>query len=159
VTVAISSADTGPSLQILTKKEYEILKAVSGRIVPGAFEEYGLDLATKIDSVFANLPQHFGHEFKLLLRIFEYGTPFLGLTFKRFTQMTPEEQDHYLAGWECSRLPFKRMGFQALKRTALSAFYGSERTWALIGYRGPWLERGYPPDFSGKGIQHFAKRD
>lgn len=157
--MAMSNADTGPSLKVLTKKEYEILKAVSGRVVPGTFEEYGLDLAAKIDSIFANLPPYFGREFKLLLKVFEYGTPLLGFSFKRFTRMTHEEQDHYLAGWERSWFPFKRMGFQALKRTALSAFYGSERTWALIGYRGPWLEKGYPPDFSGKGIQYLAKRD
>lgn len=153
------SADRELTLKVLSKKEYEILKAVSGRIVPGAFEEFGLDLALKIDSVFANLAPYFGREFKLLLKIFEYGTPLLGFTLKRFTQMTPEEQDRYLAGWERSRLSFKRMGFQALKRTALSAFYTSDETWASIGYRGPWLEKGYPPDFSGKGIQHFAKRD
>jgi len=146
----------GPNLQILTKKEYEILKAVSERIVPGAFQEYGLDLALKIDSLFSKLPSHFRDEFKLLLKIFEYGAPFLGFIFKRFTRMTPHEQDGYLVGWERSRLPFKRMGFQVLKRTALSAFYGSERTWALIGYRGPWLERGYPPEFQGKGIQRLA---
>lgn len=155
----MSNADTNPSLKILSKKEYKILKAVSARMVPGAYEEYGLDLALKIDSVFANLAPYFGSEFKLLLKVFEYGAPLLGFTFKRFTRMTREEQDRYLAGWERSRMPFKRMGFQALKRTALSAFYTSEQTWALIGYRGPWLEKGYPPDFPGKGIQHFAKRD
>ena len=157
--MAMSSTDTSPALKVLTKKEYEILKAVSGRIVPDASEEYGLDLALKIDAVFANLAPYFAREFKLLLKIFEHGPRIFGFAFKRFTRMTREEQDRYLAGWERSRLPFKRMGFQALKRTSLSAFYGSERTWALIGYRGPWLERGYPPDFPGKGIQHFAKRN
>jgi len=156
-TTAPSGVERGPALRVLTAREYEILKSACGRLVPGASEAYGLDLALKIDDIFSHLPSHYGGEFKLLLKVFEYGTPLLGFALKRFTRMTPEEQDRFLTGWERSRLAFKRMGFQALKRTTLSAFYGSEKTWASLGYGGPWLDRGYPYDYPGKGIQHPAR--
>ena len=95
-------------------------------------------------------------EFKLLLKIFEYGAPLLGGDLRIFTKMSPAAQDRYLAQWETSSAAFKRMGFQALKRAVLAAYYGSEPGWTAVGYRGPWLERGYPHDYEGKGIQHPA---
>jgi len=121
--------------------------------VPDASEKNTLDLAAKIDSLLAGLGEDFSKRYRSLLTVFEYGAPLLGPVFKRFTQMSSEEKDRYLSGWERSSLAFKRMGFQALKRTALSAYYGSPESWPSIGYRGPWLEQGYPPDYAGKGIQ------
>jgi len=93
-----------------------------------------------------------GQEFTLLLIVFEYGAPLFGLIFKRFTRMRNEEQDRYLASWRQSGIPFKRMGFQALKRIALTAYYASEESWTGIGYAGPWLSRGYPHSYQGHGI-------
>lgn len=123
------------------------------RIVPEAGAVHGMDLAKMIDSVLAGVRPQLAQEMKCLLYILEYGTLPLGLKWKRFTQMTAEEQDCYLANWEKSQWALKRTGFQALKRAALAAFYGSEESWKGIHYRGPWLERGYPHDYAGKGIQ------
>ena len=150
----MSKTSSLPSLQLFTDREYRILKAAADRIVPEASEHHGMDLAQKIDSTLARVPKEMGREFKLLLLVFEYGGPFLGFTFKRFTQMSPEEKDRSLQNWERSRLAFKRMGFQALKRTSLAAYYGSNLSWPGIGYRGPWLDKGYPYDYPGKEIQH-----
>lgn len=152
----MSSANPFPYLKVLSLREYGILKAASKRIIPQAGEIPGMDLAQKIDATLSGVSESLAHEFKLLLLIFEYGAPLLGLCLKTFTRMNPEEKDRYLAGWERSRLPFKRMGFQALKRSALGAFYGSEESWPGIGYRGPWLDQGYPYDYQGKGIRHLA---
>lgn len=149
----MSNVEMPPSLKCLTKKEYQILKAATDRLVPEASEIHGLDLALKIDSVLADMREQLTKEMKLLLLVLEYGGPLLGFRFKRFTKMTPEEQDGYLASWERSILPLKRTGFQALKRSALAAFYGNEKSWPEIGYRGPWLDKGYPHDYEGKGIQ------
>lgn len=150
----MSGGNSMMPLQLFTSREYKILKAAADRIIPQASERYEMDLAQKIDSTLARVPKEIGQEFKLLLLVFEYGAPLLGFVFKPFTRMSPEEKDRYLTGWERSRLAFKRMGFQAIKRTALAAFYGSNLSWSTIGYRGPWLERGYPSDYPGKGIQH-----
>lgn len=151
--MATSEADKAHPLQILTKKEYRILQAAVERIVPEAGSFPGLNLALKIDQVLSICRKELARDLKLLLFLLEYGTPILGFKFKRFTQMSPEEKDRYLFSWEHSALPFKRTGFQAIKRSALAAFYGSEESWSGIGYRGPWLSRGYSHDYEGKGIQ------
>lgn len=140
-------------LKVLTSREYNILKFAVDRIVPEAHEKYGLDLAQKIDSVLTIVRPELSRDLKLLLFVLEYGTPLFGFTFKRFTRMNSQEQDHYLSSWERSVVPFKRMGFQALKRSALAAFYGSDQSWSEIGYRGPWLERGYAYEYEGTEIQ------
>lgn len=149
-------SSVNPSLKVLSQKEHEILKAASERIIPQVSEIPGMDLAQKIDATLSGVSKSLAGEFKLLLLVFEYGAPLLGLCLKTFTRMNPEEKDRYLAGWERSQLAFKRMGFQALKRSALGAFYGSEESWPGIGYRGPWLDQGYPYDYQGRGIQHPA---
>ena len=142
------------SLKVLSDKEYQVLKAVGYRIVPGVRGLSGLDLAQRIDAVLAgDVRPQMRQEFKLLLVAFEYGAPLLGGIAKPFTRMSEVEQDRYLVGWERSRLAFKRMGFVALKRSLLAAYYGSELAWAQIGYRGPWLTKGFPHDYAGTGIQ------
>jgi hypothetical protein len=149
---------TKRTLRLLSQLEYHILKAVAHRIVPAAVRCRGLDLAWKIDVILAGVSKRMGQEFKLLLLVFEYGTVLLGPSFKRFTQMSEAEQDRYLTNWAHSRLPFKRMGFQVLKRSVLAAYYGSRRVWSRIGYGGPWLRRGYPHDYPGKDLVRLHGR-
>ncbi len=147
------SDDGTLSLKVLSKKECEILRVIGCRIIPQAKKAPQIDLAQRIDTVLVDVQQQMRKEFKLLLVVFEYGAPLLGLTWKPFTSISEVEQDNYLAGWERSRLPFKRMGFQVLKRSVLAAYYGSEWSWKQIGYRGPWLTKGYPHNYAGTGIQ------
>lgn len=152
----MSNVKSSLSLKVLSDREYQILKAACERIIPQANEIPGMDLAAKIDTTIGNVSEAIGREFRLLLLVFEYGAPLLGFSWKPFTRMSASEKDRYLAGWERSKFPFKRMGFQALKRSALAAFYGSEESWPKIGYRGPWLNQGYPYDYQGKGIRQPA---
>lgn len=145
------SKPTGP--QFLTPGESCILQAVILRIVPRAAEIPSIDLARKVDIILAQVRKEMGRDFKLLLTLLEYGPFLLGGRWKRFTRMIETEQDAYLASWERSSMSFKRMGFQVLRRTVLAAYYGSKESWARIGYRGPWLTRGYPHDFQETTIQ------
>ena len=154
----MSQTNRPPKRYLLSGLEYEILRQVAYRIVPWAIDMPGLDLAERIDAVLAQVRPQMGRDFKILLLVFEYGAPFLGGGIKRFTRMSQDAQDRYLTNWEHSRLGFKRMGFQVLRRAALAAFYGSPESWARIGYPGPWLTRGYPHDFKGTTTQHPAHR-
>lgn len=141
-------------LHVLSPKEYNVLRAVGDRIVPQATDVPALDLARKADAILAGVRPEMQRDFKLLLIAFEYGALLLSGRLKFFSQMCPQEQDAYLESWQRSRLAFKRMGFQVLKRTALATYYGCRESWIRIGYPGPWLERGYPHDFQGAGLQH-----
>lgn len=148
----MSDCGTKRTLKLLSQLEYRILSAVVHRIVPSVKDFSSLDIAWKVDIVLAGVSKRMGQEYKLLLIVFEFGTLIFGPSFKRFTQMSEAEQDRYLSHWAHSRLSFKRMGFQVLKRSVLGAYYGSRRVWPRIGYGGPWLKRGYPPDYPGKDI-------
>jgi len=149
----MSNVENPKSLKIFSEREYQILKSVVDRIVPEASEVHGMDLALRIDAVLLGVRKEVIPELKLLLLVLEYGTPLLGFRFKWFRSMSASEKDKYLLSWERSRIPFKRMGFQALKRAALAAFYGSKESWTDMNYRGPWLDKGYPHDYEGKDIQ------
>ncbi len=140
-------------LKVLSQKEYRILNLAADRIIPHHAEN-SPDLAARIDRTLAGVRHEMSGEFKLLLQVFEFAAPLLGGGFKFFTRMGPAEQDRYLCCWQTSPLAFKRMGFQALKRAILAAYYGSKSGGDSVGYQGPWLERGYPHDYEGKGIQH-----
>lgn len=149
----MSTAKPDHTLQILTLSEYRILKAAADLMVPEAVDSPETDLAFKIDTVLAQVRPQLQSQFKQLLWLVEWGGPFLSFRFQRFTRMPPQGQARYLIAWERSRLPLKRMGFQALKRSVMAAYYGSEPSWQGIGYKGPWLHRGFPHEFEGKGIQ------
>lgn len=141
------------SLKVFSKREYGTLKAVADIFIPEAQEIHGTDLARTIDGVLSGVRKQLKDEFKLLLFIMEYGPPVFGLKFKFLSQMSASEREKYLASWERSNFAIKRMGFQALKRSVLAAYYGVEESWSDIHYRGPWLKTGYPHDYEGKEIQ------
>lgn len=59
----------------------------------------------------------------------------------RFSNLEPQQAEAYLRSWAVSRIPQQRQGAAALRALALLAHYGSEESWADVGYRGPWLGR------------------
>ncbi len=139
--------------QNLSEREGRILKALVERILPPATWDCNAGMVAKIDLVLGTVRAQLRAEFKLLLYALEYVLPFLSFKPKFFTRMSAQEKDEYLEGLEKSKLPFKRTCFQAIKRAAIAAFYGSDESWPAIRYLGPWLTRGYPFEYEGKGIQ------
>ena len=140
-------------LKALSKREGFILKSLVERIIPPTTWDCNAGMVAKIDLVLGTARAQLRSEFKLLLFALEYVLPFLGRKPRFFTRMSSQEKDEYLAGLEKSKMPFKRTCFQAIKRAAIAAFYGSDEGWPAIRYLGPWLERGYPFEYEGKGIQ------
>ncbi|HOW59490.1 MAG TPA: NAD-dependent epimerase/dehydratase family protein [Candidatus Omnitrophota bacterium] len=137
----------------LSIRECKILKALVDRIIPETNWDCGAAIVAKINQVLGEARQQLWWEFRLLLYVLEYALPLLCFKWKSFTRMSTQEKDDFLAGLERSGWSLKRMCFQAIKRSALAAFYGSEESWPSIRYLGPWLERGYPYEYEGKGIQ------
>jgi long-chain-alcohol oxidase len=63
---------------------------------------------------------------------------------RRFTSLSQEERERVLLSWADSRVTQRRGAFQALRKGALLAYYGSGGTdgarnpvWDAIGYPGP----------------------
>jgi hypothetical protein len=74
-----------------------------------------------------------------LLHVVDYAPFVFDFTFKRFTHMTPAEQDASLEGWMRSRFALRRQAFMALRNLSFLGYYSQEETWPLIGYAGPLL--------------------
>lgn len=81
------------------------------------------------------------NDFKQLLALFEHGPLIFGFSFSRFTELSPESQDRYIAAWEQSRLAVRRAGFQVLKMLSVFFYYTREEAWKQIRYPGPWEPR------------------
>ena len=97
-------------------------------IVPDALE----DLA-------ASLPEDDVKELAIGLRLVELGA--LPLHGRRFSKLDPEIRERYLAGWMRSRLPLRRTVYRGLRVLFGNLYYADERTWELIGYDGPQVQR------------------
>lgn len=135
------------SLQFLNAREYAILNIVAARLL-GVGDRVGgaanqIDVAANIDAVVTGWLPESQAQLRTVLRVFEHGTYLFDLQRHRFTRLSPEQQDQYLAGWMTSTLGARRVVFRVLKALAATGYYHDPRTWARLGYPGPWLGRVY----------------
>jgi hypothetical protein len=132
-------------LRFLNSREYATLSALARRLL-GAGAAIGsdgdeVDVGANVDALVAEWDAEAQGQLRTVLRIFEHGTYLFDLRRKRFTRLTAARQDEYIAGWMSSTLGVRRMVFRALKLLVVAGFYSQPRTWASIGYDGPWLGR------------------
>ena len=131
---------TSRSLRFLSRKEYAVVTQAAVRIL-GLPDEAGEEIGGFIDGILAELPVTSQRQARLMLRVVEHGTHLFDLKAKRFTRLSPSEQDSYLEGWMKSSLGARRVIFRALKTLAALGYYAQPETWDAIGYDGPWLGR------------------
>lgn len=128
------------SLRFLTRKEYAVVTQAAVRIL-GLPDDARESLGGFIDGLLADLPPTSQTQARLMLRVVEHGTHLFDLKPRRFTRLTPQEQDAYLRGWMDSTLGARRVIFRALKTLAALGYYAQPPSFAEIGYDGPWLGR------------------
>lgn len=139
----ISSKDPSSpkvSLRILSPKQFQVLETICDRMIPpseGMPGTVDLNVAGRIDEFLSTVDRPIAEQMAQLLDVFEVSPIIFDLQTSRFTSLRPHQQDEVLKSWATSRLEFRRTGFVALKRLALSAYYGNEATWKAIGYDGP----------------------
>ena len=138
-------AGPAPAFRVLTPHTAEILTVIVERMVDNGEPDMPAvrDTGTieTIDVALYQLDPAVQAQLGWLLTMFEYGPPLLQGKLRRFTALRPEEQDDYLRGWETSRLPLRRIAFQALKNLAVLGYYSQDATWKGIHYDGPWVPR------------------
>jgi len=127
-------------LRFLTRKEYAVVTQAAVRIL-GLPDEAREDIGGFIDGLLADLPSTSQSQARLMLRVVEHGTHLFDLKARRFTRLTPAEQDGYLRGWMESTLGARRVIFRALKAMAALGYYAQTTSFAAVGYDGPWLGR------------------
>ena len=127
-------AAQGISLRFFSEREYLLVQHIVRRIIPQSAMTK-LNVALKIDSLLSQARKRTADKFRLVLALIEYGGMWSRIAHARFSKMSVSQQERYLASWERSAWEIKRIGFQAVKRICLGAFYGSEESWGLIGYK------------------------
>ena len=128
------------SLKFLTRKEFAVVTQAAVRIL-GLPDDAQADIGGFIDGLLVELPPTSQSQARLMLRVVEHGTHLFDLKAKRFTRLSPLEQDTYLRGWMESSLGARRVIFRALKTLAALGYYAQPDSWTAIGYDGPWLGR------------------
>jgi len=128
-------------LGFLDDKEYAVISAFADRVVPrgGPYDLGALDTGVVefFDGFAATDFPEVQKDFRNAITLLEHGPLFITFTFKRFTEMTPEEQDEYLAAWQSSKNALLRGAFVGFKRLCFMGFYINEGVWPHIGYEGP----------------------
>jgi hypothetical protein len=127
-------------LKFLSRKEFAVVTQAAVRIL-GLPDERGDEIGGFIDALLADLPPTTQNQARLMLRVLEHGTHLFDLKPKRFTRLSPTDQDAYLRGWMESSLGARRIVFRALKTLAALGYYAQPSAWDAIGYDGPWIGR------------------
>ena len=108
--------------------------------IPGADD---LDVAGYVDAWVAQMPAATQRDLGRFFAYLEHVAPIgLGLG-ARFTRLGATDQDRVLAAVEASSSDKLRGGLDGLRSLVFLAYYGDPRTWGLIGYDGPLVNR--PP--------------
>jgi len=132
---------TPSGLQFLDEKGYAVMSAFADRVIPGGG---AYDIGAKetgvvefFDAYAATDYPEVQKDFKSVISLLEHGPLFMQFSTKRFTEMTPDEQDTYLEMWETSNSLLIRGAFVGIKKLCMMGFYTNELVWPHIGYDGP----------------------
>ena len=128
-------------LRFLSPQQFRVLEAVCDRMVPAAEDAPGaadLAVAARLDLYLATMDRAVAEQIAQLLDVFEWSPLVFDFQRARFTSLTPARRDEVLRAWATSRFEFRRIGFQALRRLSMAAYYGQEGSWKAIGYDGPF---------------------
>lgn len=133
------------SLRTLSTKELLVLAAVCERICapdgPDAPRPDGLAMAAWLDGYIAGMDAAVRRDLSALFALLEHGSSLFRFRATRFTHMSIEQQDATLADWQNSALDVRRQGFQGLRALAFLAYWRDDRTWRVLGYPGPMVQR------------------
>ncbi len=138
----LPAGDTPSQLPL---REYAVLRAVVGRLVPAGDTHPGaidLGVPARIDRELAFHGAKLRDDLTAALQLVEWWP--LVTRGTRFTRLDAAAQDDLLADMAGSRLAERRTAFQALKFVTVFFYYTQEPTWAAIGYDGPWVPRSLP---------------
>jgi hypothetical protein len=100
-----------------------------------------VDVAGFIDGYVARMPAALRQDLFRALIYIEHVAPLgLGLA-RRFTRLSPEDQDRVLAALESSGQDLLRGAFEGVKSLVFMGYYRDPRTWKILGYEGPLVRR------------------
>jgi hypothetical protein len=134
-------------LYALSPWQYVVVQSVARRIAAPDQEDPSIpttddtDVAGFIDEYIARLPAPLMRDLLRALAFVEHLAP-LGAGFvTRFTRLAPGDQDKVLASLESSSQDLLRGAFDGLKALVFMGYYRDPRTWRILSYDGPRVNR------------------
>jgi len=140
-------AEVAARLEALSPWQYVVVQSVARRIAAPDREDPAIpttddtDVAGFVDRYVARLPQRLRRDLLRALAFVEHLAP-LGAGFAaRFTRLAASEQDRVLASLESSDHDLLRGAFDGLKSLVFMGYYRDPRTWRIVAYDGPRVNR------------------
>ena len=99
------------------------------------------NVADFADAYIAQLPGDLKRDLKNLLMLVEHLAPLGSGLSSRFSELAPVDQDRVLASLESNDETLLRGGFAGLKSLLFMGYYRDPRTWRMLAYAGPKLDR------------------
>ncbi|MCC6159219.1 MAG: hypothetical protein IT350_14310 [Deltaproteobacteria bacterium] len=122
--------------------DFAVLESVVEAVVSGdpAFPPAReLSLRPYFENLLGQMAAFDRDQFLRLLTLLQYST---ALTHRsRFTNLSVEARVEALTSWAHSSLTLRRQAFTALKMTACMVYFAADKTWAAVGYDGPWVDQ------------------
>ncbi|HEY3817112.1 MAG TPA: gluconate 2-dehydrogenase subunit 3 family protein [Polyangiaceae bacterium] len=142
------SLPAGRTLTAFTPWQFLVVEHAARRItapdrpgdptIPGADE---LDVAGFVDGWVARMDAPVRKDLGRFLGYVEHLAP-VGAGFaSRFTRLAARDQDAVLASVESSSSDLLRAGFDGLRSLVFMGYYRDARTWKIVGYDGPLVNR------------------
>jgi hypothetical protein len=100
-----------------------------------------LHVAGFIDQWLVRADDRVARDFRRFLAYLEHFAPIGCGLASRFTRLGEAEQDQVLSALQASRSELLRAGFEGLKALVFMGYYRDPRTWAVLGYDGPFVDR------------------
>lgn len=139
------SDETRARLRILSPGQYVLAQHLARRICApdelGAPSPDEVDVAGFVDDYVAEMPAAMRRDLLAFFATVEHALPIGAGHRRRFTALSPAEQDAVLAGLEASSVDLLRGGFAGLKSLFFMGYYRDPRTWKILAYDGPRVGR------------------
>ncbi len=139
--------DVARKLEALAPWQYVVVQAIARRIAAPDKESAAIptpddtDVAGFVDSYVARLPASLRRDLLRALAFVEHAAPLGVGRLARFTRLSAPDQDRVLASLESNGQDLLRGAFDGLKSLVFMGYYRDPRTWRIVGYDGPRVNR------------------
>jgi hypothetical protein len=140
-------AEVAAKLEALAPWQYVVVQHVARRIAAPDRDDRTIptpddtDVAGFVDGYVARLPEALARDLLRALAFVEHFAPLTVGCASRFTRLGAADQDRVLASLESNGQDLLRGAFDGLKSLVFMGYYRDPRTWRILSYDGPMVNR------------------
>jgi hypothetical protein len=140
-------AEVAAKLEALSAWQYVVVQSVARRIAAPDRDDAAIptaddtDVAGFVDGYVARLPPAVRRDLLRALAFVEHLAPLGVGCASRFTRLAAADQDRVLASLESNGQDLLRGAFDGLKSLVFMGYYRDPRTWRILSYDGPRVNR------------------